>query len=391
VASVDLSNKIHVLFLLVSQSVGGAETHAIALANGLDKAYFRVSVVYLKDEDDGFDFAACLSEEVTSFCGFVSKKVDITAVRKLARFVDDELVDLVVCINPFPLLYGALLRVACACKPKLAVILHSTIPLDWKARAQMNLLRPLFWLSDLLVYVCENQCNYWKKNLLRAQACQVIHNGVDVGRFRNEFSPSQRAQFRAAHGFKADDYVVGACGNLRPEKAHDDLVEAIALARAQGLVVKCLLIGDGPMRESIERLIADRALATEIAITGIITDVRLSMASCDVMVVPSRHETFSMAALEAMALGKPVIMSDVGGARELVKHGVNGYLYRNGDIKSLADLVVVLGDAALRDEAGKNALKTVTQRFTTQTMVQVYSDAFMRLVQGESVASNVYP
>jgi len=115
------------------------------------------------------------------------------------------------------------------------------------------------------------------------------------------------------------------------------------------------------------------------------------MASCDVMVVPSRHETFSMAALEAMALGKPVIMSDVGGARELVKHGVNGYLYRNGDIKSLADLVVVLGDAALRDEAGKNALKTVTQRFTTQTMVQVYSDAFMRLVQGESVASNVYP
>jgi glycosyltransferase involved in cell wall biosynthesis len=391
VASVDFNNKIHVLFLLVSQSVGGAETHAIALANGLDKAYFRVSLVYLKDEHDGFDFAACLREEVTSFCGYVSKKVDIAAARKLARFVDDELVDLIVCTNPFPLLYGTLLRIACARKPKLVEILHSTIPLDGKQRAQMNLLRPLFWLSDLLVYVCENQCNYWKKNLLRARACQVIHNGVDVARFRNEFSLSQRAQFRAAHGFQADDYVVGACGNLRPEKAQGDLVEAIALAHARGLVAKCLLIGDGSMRKSIERLIADRGLATEIAITGIVTDVRLSIASCDVMAVPSHHETFSMAALEAMALGKPVIMSDVGGARELIRHGVNGYLYQKGDIKSLADLLVVLGDAGLREEAGKSALKTVIQGFTAQTMVQVYSDTFMRLVQGESVASNVYP
>jgi hypothetical protein len=70
---------------------------------------------------------------------------------------------------------------------------------------------------------------------------------------------------------------------------------------------------------------------------------------------------------------------------------VNGYLYQNGDIRSLADLIVVFGNAALRDEAGKSALKTVTQGFTAQKMVQVYSDTFMRLVQGESAASNVYP
>ncbi|MGZ4925668.1 MAG: glycosyltransferase family 4 protein, partial [Halobacteriota archaeon] len=301
------------------------------------------------------------------------------------------LVDLVVCANTFPLFYASLLRIACARKLKLVEILHSTIPLNRKERAQMNLLRPLFWLSDLLVYVCENQCKYWKKNLLRARAYQVIHNGVDVSRFRNDFFSWQREQFRALYGFKADDYVVGACGYLRAEKAHLDLVEAIGLARALGAPVKCLLVGDGPMRPMIEKLIDKLGLAKEVAITGIITDVRLAIASCDVMSIPSRHETFSMAALEAMALGKPVIMSDVGGAKELVKHGFNGYLHRNGDIASLSEFIKLLEDSALRDEVGDNALRTITQRFTAQAMVQVYSETFVRLTQGERAANNVYP
>ncbi|MGZ4849429.1 MAG: glycosyltransferase, partial [Halobacteriota archaeon] len=167
--------------------------------------------------------------------------------------------------------------------------------------------------------------------------------------------------------------------------------EAIGLARALGAPVKCLLVGDGPMRAMIEKLIDNLGLAKEVAITGITTDVRLAVAACDVVSVPSRHETFSMAALEAMALGKPVIMSDVGGAKELVKHGFNGYLHRNGDIASLSEFIKLLEDSALRDEVGDNALRTITQRFTAQAMVQVYSETFVRLAQGERAANNVYP
>lgn len=380
---------IHVLFLVVSQSIGGAEIHAIALANGLPAERFRVSLAYLKDESDGVDIARHMDRGIAVFCAGVRRRFDLPAIRRLAAFCRQEAVDLVVCANTFPLLYASALRSLCGRRLKIVEILHSTEPFTVRARFQMTVLRPLFWMTDLLVYVCQYQRAFWERNLLSARSAQVIYNGVDISRFSNNFSAGEIAAFRSRFGFGSQHYVVGVCGYMRPEKAHCDLVEAIAMARARGVDVKCLLIGDGPTRGAVEAAVRNGALDGHVAITGLLGDVRLAVAACDVIAVPSRNETFSMAALESMALGKPVIMSDVGGAAEMVGSEAGGYLYPKGDIAALSQRIEWLADRARREMLGRGASHTVATRFSATTMVARYAEAFSGLVVEGKVPSNV--
>jgi glycosyltransferase involved in cell wall biosynthesis len=383
-----ISSPVHLLFLLTSKSIGGAEVHAISLANDLRKCEFRVSLVFLKDESDGPDFVK-LADGIASFSASVKSRLDRAAIAKLSAFAEKEAVDVIVCVNPFPLLYAVATRKLCARRIRVAEILHSTEPFSLSTNIKMLAYRPIFWVADLLIYVCENQRKYWEKNRLRARTACVIHNGVDLSRFCS-FSHDIKLEFRKRYGFTESDYVVGLCAYMRPEKGHVDLVKAVAAARASKTKVKCLLIGDGPSRPNIENAIAQCRLESHVAITGLVDDVRLAIASCDVMSIPSRNETFSMAALEAMASHKPVIMSDVGGASELVEPGLNGYLYPKGGTDELAYCLEMLADPAQREAFGKRAYQTVESKFSSHTMVRKYATTFLHLVNEKGVPSNAY-
>ncbi len=224
--------------------------------------------------------------------------------------------------------------------------------------------RPLFLISDMLVYVCESQKKYWRSRALRAKQDTVIHNGIDVEYFTDRYTAEVKNTFRNNYGFSRDDYVVGLCANMRPEKAHGDLLQAIANLRVAQLDVKCLFIGDGPERTNIEAEIEAMGLAPHVGITGLITDVRAAIASCDVMALVSHHiETFSIAALEAMALEKPMVMTKIGGAAEQIIHGENGYLYKRGDITALADALHQLMESKRRGQMGHHARATVAEKF----------------------------
>jgi glycosyltransferase involved in cell wall biosynthesis len=195
------------------------------------------------------------------------------------------------------------------------------------------------------------------------------------------------AEFRAAHRLGAADYVVGLCAYMRPEKAHGDLLEAVLNARRAGVEVKCLLIGDGPQRQAIEAKIAGLGLGRDVVITGLVADVRLALAACDVLVFTSRSETFSIAALEAMAMGKPVVMTDVGGASEQIVEGENGYLYPSGDTAALAGHLVRLAEPARRVQLGRHACRTVAEKFSLAVMVGAYEHLFVRLMRARSAAA----
>ena len=101
--------------------------------------------------------------------------------------------------------------------------------------------------------------------------------------------------------------------------------------RDSGVPAKVLIIGDGPRRGEIERQIAELQLTGHAVIAGHRNDVRPYIACCDVMTLTSHVvETFSIAALESMALGKPMVLTRIGGAEEQVRHGTNGFLYERG-------------------------------------------------------------
>lgn len=379
---------IRLLFIVNSLVFGGAEKHVVTLANALDRRRYRLSLAYLKDDATLLPQVDRANLEGGIVDCQVSRKIDRSAVQKLARHIEAEQIEIIVCVNTYSLLYAYLARHAARVPAKLVELFHTTELGGMEDQLQMLFYRPFIRFSDQLVYVCTNQQRYWRKRLLRARQDCVIHNGVDTSYFTPGQTDQQRLQMRRRFGIGKSDYVIGLCAAMRPEKAHGDLLQAIVSLRDAGLQVQCLLIGDGPERQHIERTINALGLNDHVHITGFQSDVRPAIACCDVMTIVSHHvETFSIATLEAMAMGKPMVMSRIGGADEQVEDGCNGYLFPKGDIAALVDALMKLRHRPHAEALGLHARQTVERRFSLGVMVAEYD----RLFSSMSPASLIQP
>jgi glycosyltransferase involved in cell wall biosynthesis len=357
------------LFIVNSLELGGAEKQVVTLLNHLDTSRFRLHLACLKRGERLLPQLDTTKLDELMCCD-VTRGLERRALRRLSSSVRARQIDAIVCTNTFPMLYGYLARGAIrGRKPKLVTVFHTTLLRTYKEKAQMLLYQQLFRRIDLLLYVCENQRDYWRDRGMRAAAEGVVHNGIDVDYFSDRQTPQEKLAMRRDLGFAPEDYVIGLCSAMRPEKAHGDLLQAIARLRARGVAAKALFIGDGPERAAIEGAARELGLWEHLVITGMRQDVRPFIGCCDVMTLVSHTiETFSLAALESMALGKALVMSDIGGASEQVLHGHTGLLFEPGDIETLTEHLTRLGSQSLRDKTGTAAQRRVRQLFTVDAM-----------------------
>jgi len=379
------------LFIVNSLRLGGAEKQVVTLLNHLDTSRFRLHLAYLKRGEHLLPQlnTAKLDELL---CCDVSRGIERRALRQLGSLISTHHIDAIVCTNTYSMLYGYLARRATPCsddrlagrggKPKLATVFHTTLLRTYKEKAQMMLYQRLFRRSDLLLYVCENQRDYWRERGLRAAADGVVHNGIDVSHFTDLQTPEEKVEIRRSLGFTPQDYVIGLCSSLRPEKAHGDLLQALARLRLQGIPAKALFIGDGPERSTIETTAREIGVHEHLVITGLQQDVRPFIACCDVMTLVSHSiETFSLAALESMALGKALVMSDIGGASEQVLHGQTGLLFEPGNIEALTEHLKSFTSAFLQARMGTAAQRRVRQLFTVEAMTASFTEQMSRLLE----------
>ena len=366
------------LFIVNSLETGGAEKQVVTLLNHLDTRRFRLHLAYLKRNEAllGQLHAERLDEVI---CCDVSRRIDRGAVDRLRALISQRRIDALVCTNPYSMLYGHLARGDRA-GTRLAAVFHSTVLHSFKERLQMLLYRRLFNRCDLLIYVCESQRKYWRQHGLHAPDT-VIYNGIDADYFTNGYTSEQRRILRNSLELDPNDYVVGLCSALRPEKAPDDLLQAVAQLRRQRVPAKALFIGDGPERTRVERTADALGLRPHMRITGFQRDIRPFAACCDVMTLVSHSETFSLAALEGMALGKPVVLSDTGGAAELVVPGEHGFLFEPGDTETLATHLTTLTSHSIRARLGAAAARRVRERFTVRDMASGFADHIGRLLE----------
>ncbi|MGH8689269.1 MAG: glycosyltransferase, partial [Burkholderiales bacterium] len=192
-------------------------------------------------------------------------------------------------------------------------------------------------------------------------------------------------------GLRPSDYVIGMSALLRPEKNHLQMVDAVAALRARGIPARALMIGDGAMRAAIEARARDLGIAGEVVVTGLLQDVRPCVAACDVVALCSLTEAFSLAAIEAMALGRPVVHSDVGGAAEMIEPGRNGFLFPVRDTRALVDRLSILADRSVSARMGRDARELVEQRFSERTMVERYEGLILELIGRESISASLQP
>jgi glycosyltransferase involved in cell wall biosynthesis len=366
-----------VLFVTGSLVHGGAERHSITLANRLAERGHECHAAYVRNDPSQL---ARLRPDVAASCLEAGRYLDFGALGRLRELLERVRPAAVVAANAYAMLYAALALARSPVRAPLAVTFHTTLLPDAKEWLKMLYYRPFFWGADALVYVCEAQRRYWQRRLVGARSDRVIYNGIDTGHWRLP-GPGVRNGVRRALGLAEADYVVGLCAVLRPEKNPLQLVDAVARLRAQGAPARALMIGDGPMRPAIEARARALGIAGDVLVAGLQPDVRPFLAASDAVALCSTSvETFSLAALEAMALERPVVLSDIGGAADMVRPGVDGLLFPAGDTGALAGRLAALADPRLRRRMGEAARQTVEARFTERAMVDGYEQLLQELI-----------
>ena len=193
---------------------------------------------------------------------------------------------------------------------------------------------------------------------------EVVANGV----FAREVEG-----VRPSDELPGDGFAVLCVSGLRPEKRVDLFIEAIGAARRDHPAVRGYVAGEGRERERLE----GPARAHGVTLLGGRQDVLELVAASAAVCLPSEAEAMPMSLLEAMALGRPVIATDVGGTAELIRHGETGYLLPPGDAGALTRAMVELAaDAARADELGAAGRRLQRERFSGERMVDGYMAAF---------------
>jgi glycosyltransferase involved in cell wall biosynthesis len=207
-----------------------------------------------------------------------------------------------------------------------------------------------------------------------------IPTGVDVRRFNPE---EIRGALREALGLESEGLLVGTVSVLRGWKGHLDFLEAAAGVVKRVPLSSFVIVGEGPMRTLIEEGIERLGLDDRVRLLGFREDIPEILVSLDLFVHPSfKHEGVPQVLLQAMAMERAVVASDIGGIREVVRDGVDGLLVPPRDPGRLAEgMVRLLLDPEKRYSMGKRGREQVLQKWTLEKMVEKTIGVYERLIK----------
>lgn len=243
---------------------------------------------------------------------------------------------------------------------------HAKYSLGKSAKLKRNT-KCLSRLADRVVCVSENLKNFMITEIgIRASRIEVIHNGVDLDTFRVESK-----QIPVKEDLKK--LLVGTVARLSEPKDHGNLLRAFAVAVSKRPELRLMLVGDGELRSSIQNMIQECDLEQHVEMLGRRSDIPELLEAMDLFVLPSRREGFPIAVLEAMACGKPVVATDVGGVSEIISNGEDGIIVPPENSNALADAILKLAaDNELRDTIAAKGYQKVVSQFSEQAMMNKY-------------------
>ena len=233
---------------------------------------------------------------------------------------------------------------------------------------QRALIRLVARAVDDVVAVTERQVRPLEALGYPRGRIEVVPNGV----FAREVEG-----VRPSDELPGDGFAVLCVSGLRPEKRVDLFIEAVGAAWDGNPAIRGYVAGEGPERERLEPL----AAAHRVTLLGARRDVLELVAAAGAVCLPSEAEAMPMSILEAMALARPVVATDVGGTGEQVVHGETGYLVAPGDGGAIASALTELAaDASRADAMGAAGRRRQRERFGGERMVDGYQGAFERAV-----------
>ncbi|NIR55357.1 MAG: glycosyltransferase, partial [Nitrospinaceae bacterium] len=359
------------LFLLNSLTIGGSEAKTIRIVNALRELG---RPVYLGCLNLSVPLKRSIDSRVPVVDFQRKGKFDPRVLSRIGKYIRSHRIRTILCMNLYPTLYGVIAQTLNhRLKVKCISCINTTDFTTAVEALKMTIYGPALRGASKLVFGCRDQQEQWEARYgLPSSRCQHIYNGVDLIRFSPEALSEGRSTLRGRLGLAENDVVIVSVAQFRPEKRLEDLIAASSRLARQGHAVRLVLVGDGPERRHLQNAVAKHGASAQVVFLGQLHDVRPILSAGDIFALSSvAVETFSNAALEAMAMGRPVVLSDIGGASEMVRDGVNGFLYPPGDISALASkLGLLVGDAATRERMALEARRVVRENFSFDVMLR---------------------
>ena len=196
--------------------------------------------------------------------------------------------------------------------------------------------------TDYAVAVCEAARQRFAADGMRPRrALLSVPNGIRLERFRPADDVA-RQSLVAELGLPTGSRIIGTVGRLQPVKDHALLLRAFAKVRVQVPEAALVIVGDGPLRAALEAQADQAGLSDAVRFMGDRHDVPRLLTGMEVFALTSTSEGYSVALLEACASSLPIVATDVGGNREIVRHGINGRLVPSGDTAAIATALIAL-------------------------------------------------
>jgi glycosyltransferase involved in cell wall biosynthesis len=230
-------------------------------------------------------------------------------------------------------------------------------------------------ITDRIIALTKQEMSdHLRFSIAPAEKFTVVHSGVDLGQFSR--SQGDATAVRENLAIPQGSFVVGTAGRLTPVKGHRHLIEAAAGLVRQHRDMLFVFLGDGELMSDLKEMASAMGIGDQVKFLGWRPDVAEVMSTFDVFVLPSLNEGMGKVLVEAMAMGKPLIASDVGGIPDLVVQGENGLLVPPADSKALAQAVLDLYENPDKRRRMGEAGKRISAAYGVEAMLQKIDELY---------------
>ena len=364
---------IKILYMIdemAALTAGGTERQILQMAQLMQECGFSIQLCVLRGTEwisqDQINIPVHRAQ-LRSFKSFAG----LRAAGRLIRWLETEQFDIVQTFFVESNLLGPLIaRLA-----GVPVIIGSRRNLNYWMKRRTAVLQSIAnVITTRLVANCEAVRQVVSKTeYTNVAKIDVIYNGLDLSQFRPH--PSLRKQVRDELGIRESDVVVGNVSALRPIKGTEDFVEAAALVRQKHPSARFILVGDGPLMESLRSRVQELGLTDTFIFTGAQKDVPRFLQAFDIAVLSSESEGFSNSLLEYIAMGLPVVSTDVGGNREAL--GEAGRFVSPKNPPALADTIINL----LEDAGGLQKMRAAATQQAARVSLDRAQERLRRYYQ----------
>lgn len=372
-----MSQRICVWFLVTDlNNYGGAPRINHDIMVGLDRERFEsIQVIVYRLGELG---QSARDRGVRTFSGLAKSRTNVLVLWRLWRLARRFPPDVVFTTeNAFALFYGSLMKRLGMVRAHVAA-LHTARFINWQAERAWKFALPR---CDRIITLSEQNRQYWKKQTgLPDERFTIIYNGVDMERF---VPPADKTQVRRELQLPTDRPLIGTLANFNPVKNLPLFVDVAGELLGAGRMAHFVMAGGGPELEAIRKYVGEKGLMSHVSLPGLVRDPAPWHQALDIEMLTSHSEALPLAAIEALACGVPFVATDVGGVRDVVRDGVNGFVVPAGDRAALvARVTELLDDGKRYARFAAAARPSVEREFSVTAMVGRYESVFREVVCG---------